>query len=185
MSTRSDAELVEAFQRGEERAFNELALRYQEKLYWVARRFTNDHAQADDIVQESLVKAYQALRDFRGESGVFTWLYRIVVNASLNAIRRQRIREVLRLDEVYDEEASPEASPHDAVEKQEEQRLIEEAIERLPEKQKAVFVLRYYDELPYEQISEILKTSVGGLKANYFHAIRKIARYVQNAHETP
>jgi len=184
MSTRNDAELVKAFQEGEERAFNELVLRYQEKMYWVARRFTNDHDEADDITQESFVKAYHALKEFRGESSVFTWLYRIVVNASLNAVRRQRVRDLLRLDDLYDEEASTDESPHESVVRDEQRRLIEEAIERLPAKQKAVFVLRYHEELPYEEISAILRTSIGGLKANYFHAIRKIARYVNNAHKT-
>ena len=183
MTAVSDLDLVKAFQDGDERAFNELVRRYQEKLYWIARRFLNDHDEADDVVQETFIKVHQALGDFRGDASLFTWLYRITVNASLNAVRRNRVRSFFKMDDVLEAEAGPEEAPDLMVERDEQRRLIEKAVERLPEKQKAVFILRYYDELPYEQISKILKTTVGGLKANYFHAVKKIADYVQRAHD--
>lgn len=184
MTASSDAELIQRFQQGEEVAFNELVLRYQEKIYWVARRFSNDHDSADEIVQEVFCKVYESLREFRGESGFYTWLYRITVNASLNALRRQRVRDFFRIDELLEQQDSGSETPDDIVERNEQRTLIEEAIEKLPEKQKAVFILRYYDEMPYEEIATILKTSVGGLKANYFHAVKKIGAYLKRAHRS-
>ncbi len=184
MSERSDLELVKRFQKGDEAAFNELVLRYQEKVYWVARRFLNDHDHADDIVQEVFCKAYEALKEFRSESSIYTWLYRIAVNVALNTIRRQKLRDFFRIDEFFESEDVSAETPDRLFEQQEQKSLIEEAIRSLPEKQKAVFIMRYYDEMRYEEIAKILKTSVGGLKANYFHAVKKIGEYLKRAHGT-
>lgn len=184
MTERSDSELIELFQNGDESAFNHLVLRYQEKVYWVARRFVNDHDGADDVTQEVFCKVYESLQEFRGESSVYTWLYRITVNIALNSLRRQKIREFFRIDEMFEMKDEDAVAPDEALERQEQKALIEEAIAKLPEKQKAVFVLRYCEELPYEEISKVLKTSVGGLKANYFHAVKKIQEYVKRAHRT-
>jgi RNA polymerase sigma factor (sigma-70 family) len=183
MSDRSDEELLRQYQHGNENAFNELVLRYQEKVYWVARRFTGSHDNADDITQEVFCKVYESLKEFRGDSSLYTWLYRVTVNASLNFLRRQKVREFLHIDEMFDIESPEGESPDSIVERTEQQSLIEQAVALLPEKQKAVFVMRYYEELPYEEIATMLKTSVGGLKANYFHAIRKIGEYIRRAHE--
>ena len=101
MTDSNDLELVELFQKGNETSFNELVRRYQEKVYWIARRFVNDHDQADDIVQEVFVKVYSALKKFRGESSVYTWLYRITVNIALNAIRKQRVRDFITNRRVF------------------------------------------------------------------------------------
>jgi RNA polymerase sigma-70 factor (ECF subfamily) len=184
MTDSNDLELVELFQKGNETSFNELVKRYQEKIYWIARRFVNDHDQADDIVQEVFVKVYRALKNFRGESSVYTWLYRITINVALNALRKQRIRDFVRIDEFFETAEDENEQPDAIFEKDEQQKLIEEAIAKLPEKQKAVFILRYHEELSYEEISLVLKTSVGGLKANYFHAVKKIGEYVNRAHRT-
>jgi RNA polymerase sigma-70 factor, ECF subfamily len=184
MTDRSDSELIELFQNGDDTAFNHLVVRYQEKVYWVARRFVNNHDAADDVTQEVFCKVYDSLREFRGESSVFTWLYRITVNISLNSVRRQKVREFFRIDEMFDAKDENAVPPDEVLEREEQKRLIEEAIATLPEKQKSVFVLRYYEELPYEEISKVLKTSVGGLKANYFHAVKKIQEYVKRAHRT-
>jgi RNA polymerase sigma-70 factor, ECF subfamily len=180
----SDLELIESFQKGREASFNELVHRYQERIYRTARRFVNDHDRADDIVQEVFLKMYKALNNFRGDSGVYTWLYRITVNVALNAIRKQRIKDFLRIDEFIDYPSEENERPDKQYEIHEQMHLIEKAIQQLPEKQKAVFVLRYYEELSYEEISIILKTSVGGLKANYFHAIKKIGEWVSRANRT-
>jgi RNA polymerase sigma factor (sigma-70 family) len=184
MNDSSDAELIKRFQRGDESAFAALVDRYQEKVYWLVRRFRNDHDDADDIVQEVFIKAYGALKGFRGESSVYTWLYRVAVNASLNSLRRERVREFFRLDEILEQRDEDQQAPDDAIEAQEQRTLIEAAIDTLPEKQKAVFLLRYYEELPYDEIARILKTSVGGLKANYFHAVKKIGAHLKRANET-
>ena len=92
MIERSDNELIELFQNGDDSAFNHLVLRYQQKVYWVARRFVNDHDGADDVTQEVFCKVYESLREFRNESSVYTWLYRITVNIALNSLRRQKVR---------------------------------------------------------------------------------------------
>jgi RNA polymerase sigma-70 factor (ECF subfamily) len=182
MADRSDLELVRLFQNGDESAFNQLVLRYQERIYWVARRFVNDHEAADDIAQDVFVKAYESLRNFRSESSLYTWLYRIAVNTALNTLRRQKVKEFFRIDELFEVEDTGAQGPDEAVEREENRALIEQAIARLPKKQRSVFVLRFYEEMPYEEIAKILKTSVGGLKANYFHAVRKIQEYVRHAH---
>ena len=184
MTSRSDQELVEDFQRGNESSFNELVLRYQERIYWVARRFVQDHDNADDVVQDVFCRAYEGLGKFRGESGIYTWLYRITVNLALNAVRRQRVREFFRIDEILDVKDEEGLRPDEHLEKNEQKELIEQAVAQLPEKQKAVFILRYYDEMPYEEISKIMKTTVGGLKANYFHAVKKVGAYINRAHRT-
>ncbi|MDE3058548.1 MAG: sigma-70 family RNA polymerase sigma factor [Bacteroidota bacterium] len=180
MDERSDLELIKEFKEGKEQAFNQLVLRYQERIYWVVRRLISDHDQADDIVQDVFVKAYHALKSFKGDSSFYTWVYRIAVNLSLNEIRRRKVHRTFSIDESDFQYESDEAHPLEKLEKEERAQLIKKAIECLPEKQKKVFVLRYYEELPYEEIAKILKTSVGGLKANYFHAVRKIGAYLKH-----
>ena len=181
MSGQTEIQLIERFQNGDETAFNEIVLRYQEKVYWIARRYLGSHEDADDIVQEVFVRAYEALHSFRKDAAVATWLYRIAVNQSINALRWRRVRSALRLDELTSDQASSEETPQEALESGERRRLIEEAVARLPEKQRAVFVLRYYQELSYEEIAQTLKTSIGGLKANYFHAVKKIQEFMRDA----
>ena len=180
MDHRSDLELIEEFRHGNEKAFNPLVLRYQEKIYWVVRRLLPDHDEADDVVQDIFVKVYRSLNTFKGDSSFYTWLYRIAMNLSLNEIRRKKTRRAFSLDDNVAQHESKDPLPLEMLEREERTKLIKDAIERLPEKQKKVFVLRYYEELPYEEISKILKTSVGGLKANYFHAVRKIGEYVKH-----
>ena len=180
MDQRSDHELIRDFKNGNDKAFNILVLRYQEKIYWVVRRLLPDHDEADDVVQDIFVKVYRSLNSFKGDSSFYTWLYRIAVNLSLNEIRRKKTRRTFALDDTAAQYESGDVLPLEQMERDERTRLIKEAIERLPEKQKKVFVLRYYEELPYEEISKILKTSVGGLKANYFHAVKKIGAFVKH-----
>ena len=184
MNDQSDVDLIRKFQEGDEASFNQLVVRYQERIYWVARRFVADHDSADDVTQEVFCKVYESLCEFRGDSTMFTWLYRITVNVALNAVRKQKIREFFRIDELFDAEDVEGAAPDELLERQENRSLIERAIETLPAKQKSVFLLRYYEEMPNEEIAKILKTSVGGLKANYFHAFKKIEEYVKRAHRT-
>ena len=181
MTGQTDLQLIGRFQNGDETAFNQIVLRYQQKVYWIARRYVSDHNDADDVVQEVFVKAYAALRSFRKDAAIATWLYRITVNQALNVLRWKKVKTFLSLDELISERVSDEPTPHEMLESNERRSLIREAVAVLPEKQKAVFVLRYFEELSYEEIAETLKTSIGGLKANYFHAVKKIQEYVRNA----
>lgn len=184
MSALSDPELVEHYRQGREAAFNEIVLRYQEKIYWVVRQFLSDHDDTDDVVQEVFIKAARGLHDFRGDASLYTWLYRIAVNLSLNAIRNKRVAEFFRLDDVGDLADHGSPGPDHQVDADEQQRIIGSAVRSLPPKQRTVFVLRYYEEMSYEEIAEVMQTSVGGLKANYFHAVRKVADAVRKQHGT-
>lgn len=176
MEHETDLELVEQVRNGDRRAYTELMRRHQERVYWVARRITGEHADADDVTQETFVKAYLALGDFRAESGFYTWLYRIAVNLSLNLLRKRQATSYLQQSSALAKLLPSPDRPDTSVELNETEQRLQDAIALLPEKQKAVFVLRFLEGLNYEEISAILKTSVGGLKANYFHALKKIQR---------
>ena len=180
MAPPSDLELVEAVRNGNRQAFTDLMRRYQSRVYWVSRRIVANHEDADDVAQETFVKAFTALGDFRGDSSFFTWLYRIAVNLSLNVVRKRQLVNYLRESDIINRLFPASDDPSSKVELEETESMIQRAVATLPEKQKAVFVLRYYDELSYDEISEILKTSVGGLKANYFHALRKVQEFLKN-----
>ena len=180
----TDEELVIAFQEGDIRGFNELVQRYRERVYWIARRTVIDHDDADDITQEVFVKVHSALKNFRKESTFFTWIYRITVNITLNFLRTKKTKQLLRLDteesetqEIRDENDTPDIH----LERKELKTTIERAIQTLPPKQRLVFTLRHYEELTYEEIAEQLHLSVGGMKANYFHALQKIKHFLRNA----
>jgi RNA polymerase sigma factor (sigma-70 family) len=177
----TDEELAAKFRDGERRvSFTMIVERYQKRIYYSARKLVNgDHDEADDIAQETFVKVYEALDNFRGEAKLYTWIYRIMMNAVIYKSRRKKVRRNVGLDDVGETLESEERSPHEAMEKTEMTAMIEEAIATLPDKQREVFLLRFYDEMPYEEISQILGTSVGGLKANYFHAVKKIGDYVK------
>ncbi|HEY6172723.1 MAG TPA: sigma-70 family RNA polymerase sigma factor [Candidatus Kapabacteria bacterium] len=177
----TDEELAARFRGGERSlSFTMLVERYQKRIYLSARRMAGgNHDEADDIAQETFVKMYEALDGFRGEAKLYTWLYRIMMNAVIHRSRKKKTRNAVNLDDVGDTLVSSELSPDGRMEKTEMTRLIEEAIEQLPPKQREVFLLRFYDELPYEEIAQAVGTSVGGLKANYFHAVKKIGEYVQ------
>jgi RNA polymerase sigma-70 factor (ECF subfamily) len=180
MEQLSDLELVQEVRNGNRQAFTELMRRYQQKVYWVARRLVGGHAEAEDIAQETFIKAYLALGDFRGDSSFFTWLYRIAVNLSLNTLRKQQVMNYLRQSDLLERILPSKENPAEELEAKEVESRFQQAVASLPEKQKAVFVMRYYDEMSYEEISQVLKTSVGGLKANYFHALRKVQEFMKH-----
>jgi RNA polymerase sigma-70 factor (ECF subfamily) len=177
----TDQELITRFQSGDARmSFTILVERYQKRVYFAAKKMVGgDHDEADEIAQETFVKVYEALGNFRGESQFYTWVYRIMMNAVIYKNRRKRVKKDVELEDVADHIASEGDSPDESIQRQEMTKLIEEAIETLPPKQREVFLMRFYEEMPYEDIAEILGTSVGGLKANYFHAAKKITEYVQ------
>ena len=158
---------------GVERLFNEIVKEYSERVYWHVRRFVNSHEDADDLVQEIFLKIWTALPTFRGEAQLFTWIWRIATNETLNWIRREKVRAALRFTSIDAEmERRIDSDPFfdgDAAD-----RALSKAVAKLPEKQRQVFILRYYDEMPYEQMSEVLGTSVGALKASYHIAQEKV-----------
>lgn len=167
-------------ENGSETAFAKLMKKYQERVYWLARRTVISHDDADEITQEVFITVYEKIYQFREDSQFFTWLYRITTNKILLWLRKKKLKQMIGLDHISDLLASTDSDAEDNMMKVEWTDSLKKAIETLPEKQRMVFNLRYYDELTYEQMSEILKTSVGGLKANYFHAVQKIKEIMEH-----
>ncbi|KAA9327601.1 sigma-70 family RNA polymerase sigma factor [Hymenobacter busanensis] len=161
-------------------AFNQLVRKYQTKVYWHVRKMVVDHDDADDLVQEVFIKVWKHLENFRQDASLYTWIYRIATNECLNFLQSKRRKFFLPINDVSAELAqkleADESLTGDAVEKK-----LQQAILRLPDKQRLVFNLRYYDEMPYEQMAEVTGTSVGALKASYHHAAKKIEQYVNEA----
>jgi RNA polymerase sigma factor (sigma-70 family) len=175
----SDEELLALFQNPETRrnAFNQLVRKYQQKVYWLVRKMVVDHDDSNDITQDVFIKAWTALENFRGDSKLYTWLYRIASNEAINFLNKKRKRFFVSIYDVESElseklEADPLVSG-DVI-----QLKLQKALLKLPEKQRLVFNLKYYEELPYEEISEITGTSVGALKASYHWAVKKIEDFL-------
>ena len=157
-----------------EAAFTRLVREYQEPLYWQIRRMVVIHDDADDVLQNTFIKAWSAIDSFRQESRLQTWLFRIAINESLNHLSKKK--QVLSLDQteigIADTLASDSYFDGDEVQKQ-----FQTAINSLPEKQRLVFNLKYFDEMKYEDMSDMLGTSIGALKASYHHAVKKISAF--------
>lgn len=156
-----------------EQSFNHLVLRYQERLYWHIRKIVISHEDADDVLQNTLVKVWKSLPDFRSESGLFTWLYRIATNEALTLLKQKKRRGFAPWVDVDQQMADKlEADPF--FDGDEASLKLQQAILKLPEKQRIVFNMKYFDEIKYEEMSGILGTSVGALKASYHHAVKKL-----------
>ncbi|WP_297627303.1 sigma-70 family RNA polymerase sigma factor [uncultured Rikenella sp.] len=161
-----------------EAAFVELVDRYSQRIYWTVRKLVVSHHDTDDVVQNVFLKVWNAVGDFRGDSGLFTWLYRIAINESLSLLRSRRSGLFASLDDGgagFDRIAGSEG----LIDGEGIERALARAVSRLPAKQRAVFTLRYWDEMPYEEMSAVLETSVGALKASYHHAAAKVERWVR------
>ena len=173
MST--DREILQLYREGgREEAFRLLVQNYKERLYWHIRRMVLDHDDTDDCLQNTFIKAWQSLDRFRGDSQLYTWLYRIATNETLTFLNRQQTRggqlelaaaSRLSTDPWFDGDALQEA--------------LYKSIAKLPPKQKAVVNLRYFEEMPYDKISQVLETSEGALKASYHHAYEKVKAWMK------
>ena len=162
-----------------EERFNQIVRDYSERVWWHLRRFVNCHEDADDLSQEVFLKIWRSLPSFRDESGLYTWVYRIATNEALNYLRREKVRAALHFSSLDTEmERRIDNDPWfngDAAE-----RALSKAVARLPEKQRQVFILRYYDEMPYEEMASVLDTSVGALKASYHIAQEKVREFLSS-----
>lgn len=158
-------------------AFTQIVRKYQERLYWHIRRMVVNHDDANDILQNVFIKVWKNLGEFREESNLFTWLYRIGTNEALTWIDQQKKRAAVSLSGDEDIFAERLVAQKDFDPGKIEWKL-QQAIHTLPDKQKLVFNLRYYDEMPYEEMAGILGTSVGALKASYHHAVKKVEAFV-------
>lgn len=175
--TDDDKDLIDRLrdERTCRQAFNEVIDRYSEPLYWQIRRMVADHDDANDLLQNTFLKAWTSLENFRGDAKLSTWLYKIAVNESLTHLDKAKRRASVSLDGedstlAHKIEADPYFDGDDI------QRRLRQAVATLPEKQRLVFNMRYFDEMKYEQMSEVLGTSVGALKASYHLAVKKIEK---------
>ena len=175
--TLSDEALLEMFHEtsSQNRAFDLLVLKYQEQLYWVVRRLVIDHDDTNDIIQNVFIKVWNNLGTFREDSKLYTWLYRIAINESLGFLNSKRMKIFVPFGDV-EKQLNQKLTDDNYFEGSEIQLMLQKAILTLPEKQRLVFNLRYYNEMPYEQMSEILGTSVGALKASYHLAMKKVEK---------
>jgi len=174
-----DHELLDKIRNPETRnyGFNLLVRAYQQRVYWHVRKMVIDHDDADDVTQEVFIKIHKSVENFRENSLLYTWIYRIATNECLNFLQRKKRRFFLPIGDVSGELASKlDSSTHFSGD--EIQLKLQKALLKLPDKQRVVFNMKYYDDLTYEEISEITNTSVGALKASYHHAVKKIEDYL-------
>jgi RNA polymerase sigma factor (sigma-70 family) len=168
----TDEEILAQFKNPEskEKAFRNLLNTYQERLYYHVRRYVHNHEDANDILQNTCIKIWNAIDNFRGDSSLYTWLYRIAGNEAITFINKTKKRNEIDIEQT----SAQYRSAGDSLEADVMIAKLQKAIDALPDKQKQVFIMRYYDEMPYEKMAEISETSVGALKASYHHAVKKI-----------
>ncbi|PRY08913.1 RNA polymerase sigma-70 factor (ECF subfamily) [Pontibacter ummariensis] len=179
-ATVEDKELLEKFAHPESRnlAYNQLVRKYQQKVYWHIRKMVIDHDDADDLTQEVFIKIWKNLENFRQDSQLYTWIYRIATNECLSFLSSKKRKFFLPINDITAElmekvEASPDIAGDEV------QLKLQKAILRLPDKQRLVFNMKYFDEMKYEEMSAILGTSVGALKASYHLAVKKIEEFLK------
>ena len=160
-----------------ERVFNQIVKDYSERLYWHVRRMVGTHEDADDLLQDIFLKIWTALPSFRGEAQLYTWVWRIATNETLNHLRKEKVRAALKFSSIDAEmERRIQADPY--FKGTEAERELAKAVLKLPEKQRQVFIMRWWDDLSYEEMSAITGTSVGSLKASYHIAQEKVRSLV-------
>ena len=176
-----DKDLLQLFKTEgqKEKAFTAIIKKYQEKLYWHARRLIIDHDDTNDVLQNMFIKVWNGLENFREDSQLYTWLYRIATNESLTFLESQKRRSAVSLSEV-EGGLSNKIKADENFDANKLEWKLQLAIQHLPDKQRIVFNLRYYDEMPYEEMSRVLETSEGALKASYHHAAKKVQDFIIN-----
>ena len=179
LSQADDRALVDAFVGGRREAFDVIVQRHRRSVYQVCYRFVGNHEDAADLAQDVFVRAFKGLRKFKGDSALRTWLYRVGVNVCLNRVSVKR-PEIEPIDAVQRVDARA-ADPLDLIVRDERAGIVRAAIEKLPPKQRATVVLRVYQELTHEEIANILGSSVGAVKANFFHALGNLKRILASS----
>lgn len=176
-----DKTLLEQFRSEvtKERAYTGIIKKYQEKLYWHIRRMVVEHEDANDVLQNMFIKVWRGLANFREDSQLYTWLYRIATNECLTFLEQQKKRKSISISDEHTGMEDKLRADKD-FDPQKIEWKLQLAMQQLPEKQRLVFNLRYYDEMPYEEMSRVLETSEGALKASYHHAVKKIEDYILN-----
>lgn len=170
-----DFVLVNRFLAGEEVAFNDIVRTYQKKIYWHARQMLGNHLDADEVTQEVLIVIYHKLKNFNFQSSLYTWIYKIVSTRSLNQIRKKKIKRFFSIDdEENDFELEDKHNIIEDIVNREKLAFVKKTLTKIPPKQREIFIMRNYEQLSYEEIAQRTGKSVGGLKANYFHALKKV-----------
>jgi RNA polymerase sigma-70 factor (ECF subfamily) len=164
-----------------ERGFRLLLEKYQERLYWQIRRMVVGHEDANDVLQNCLLKTFRGLPNFQGNSKLYTWMYRIASNEAITYLKKQNKRTFASLDDASNS-LENQLRADDFFDGNEAQIQLQKALKTLPAKQLEVFNLRYFEEMPYQKISELLGTSVGGLKASFHHAVKKVEAFILKGH---
>ncbi|CAN5200709.1 RNA polymerase sigma factor [soil metagenome] len=177
----NDQELLESFKdpSTKEQAYTKIIKKYQERLYWHIRRMVVDHEDANDVLQNMFIKVWKGLENFREDSQLYTWLYRIATNECLTFLAKKKKRQAISLSDM-DNGLSNKLKSDSNFDANKLEWKLQLGIQKLPEKQRIVFTLRYYDEMPYEEMSRVLDTSEGALKASYHHAAKKIEDFILN-----
>ena len=171
---RDDQALVAAVQSGDKAAFDEIVERHRRAVYQVCFRFVNNHEDANDLAQETFVRAWKGLGNFKGEAALSTWLYRIAVNVSINRVSVKRLDvEPLESDRFVDTRTE---APGANLFREERAEAVRRAITELPEKQRATLILRAYHDMSHQEIADVLGSSVGAVKANFFHALANLKK---------
>jgi RNA polymerase sigma-70 factor (ECF subfamily) len=163
-----------------EKGFTSIIQKYQERLYWHIRRLVIDHEDANDVLQNVFIKVWKNLEGFREDAQLFTWLYKIATNECLTFLEQQKRKSSVSLSDV-ETGLSNKLRADSQFDANKLEWKLQKAILSLPEKQRVVFNLRYYDEMPYEEMSRVLETSEGALKASYHHAVKKIEEFIKNS----
>jgi RNA polymerase sigma-70 factor (ECF subfamily) len=176
-----DRDLLEKIKNPDSKhyGFNLLVRKYQQKLYWHIRKMVIDHDDADDIAQEVFVKIWHHLDKFRADAQLYTWIYRIATNECLNFLRKKRKRYFLPIHDIQGE-LTQKIESGAYLDGNEIQIKLQKALLTLPDKQRLVFNLKYFDDLKYEEMAEITGTSIGSLKASYHHAVKKIEDFLKH-----
>lgn len=161
------------------KAFNELVQLYKERLYWHIRKIVINHNDTDDVLQNTFIKVFKNIKGFKEESKLFSWMYRIATNEAISFLNKKAKKSNLPIEE-YQKKLRTSLQEDELFDGDSIQLILQKAIAELPQKQQLVFNMKYFDELKYDEISEILGTSVGALKASYHHAVKKIEAFVKN-----
>lgn len=180
MSTQvEDEEILSKFREDTTRneAFNLLLKKYQQKIYWHVRRMVIDHDDADDLVQDVFIKVWKNLPGFRNDAQLYTWMYRIATNECITFLNKKKQKNNISLDDV-DYELADTLSSSDQFSGDQIQKKLQQAILTLPDKQRLVFNMKYFDDMKYEEMSDVLGTSVGALKASFHLAVKKIEAFI-------
>lgn len=162
-----------------EKAFRKLISEYKERLYWHIRKIVISHDDADDVLQNTFIKIFKGIDNFKQESKLFSWMYRIATNESITYINKRAKEKNVDISD-YNQHLTSNLNSDNLFDGDKIQIILQKAIKNLPTKQQLVFNMKYFDNLKYKQISEILDTSEGALKASYFHAVKKVEEYIKN-----